>query len=495
MIAHRKDNGKGMMMTKATTARRFGLRAATALALAAGALVSGGTTHAAERAPLTADQQQAFDIYRDIIAIRTARGQAKTPEMVAYLVARLKQAGFADADIMVSDYDSNGERVQGLIVRFAAAKPDGRKPIVLLGHMDVVDALAEDWELPPFTVTEKDGFFFGRGTTDNKYGITNLTQTFIRLKREGWTPRRDLYLVFSGDEETGMISTRAQADYVARSIDPAYVLNSDAGGITLAPDNKPLAMAVQAAEKTFATFELTVTNPGGHSSRPRKDNAIYELSDALQKIAAYRFPVQATPLTRSFLGALGQITPGETGAAMRAFAANPADEAAIAVLRANPETVGTLGTTCVATMLKAGHAENALPQSATATVNCRIFPGEGAAATEAALKQAIGNDKVLFKLVTDVTESPESAVPDEVMAALRKTIDARYPGLPIQPYMESGGTDGMHYRARGYATVAISGAASRPQDMFAHGLNERLSVDAFYGGLDHWYRLLKDLAG
>ncbi|AOL94061.1 M20/M25/M40 family metallo-hydrolase [Porphyrobacter sp. LM 6] len=469
-------------------------KAFTALALAATLLASGGAAHAADRAPPTADQQVALDIYRDIIAIRTARGQAKTPEMVAYLVSRLKQAGFADADIMVSDYDSAGERVQGLIVRYAAAKPDGRKPIVLLAHMDVVDALEQDWVLPPFTLTEKDGYFFGRGTTDNKYGVTNLTQTFIRLKKEGWKPTRDLYLVFSGDEETGMISTRAQADYVASKIDPAYVLNSDAGGITLASDNRPLAMAVQAAEKTFATFEMTVTNPGGHSSRPRSDNAIYELSDALQKIAAYRFPVQATPLTRSFLGALGQITPGEVGAAMRAFSANPADEAAIAVLRANPETVGTLGTTCVATMLKAGHAENALPQSATATVNCRIFPGVGAAATEATLRKVVANDAVQFKLLTDVTESPESAVPTEVMAALRKTIDARYPGLPIQPYMESGGTDGMHYRARGYQTVAISGAASRPEDMYAHGLNERLSVDAFDGGLDHWYRLLKELA-
>lgn len=470
-------------------------KALTALTFAAAMLAPTAPAQAAGRAPLTADQQQAFDIYRDIIAIRTARGQAKTPEMVAYLVNRLKQAEFADADIMVSDYDSAGEKVQGLIVRLAAAKPDGRKPIVLLGHMDVVDALAEDWVLPPFTLTEQDGYFFGRGTTDNKYGITNLVQTFIRLKKEGWSPRRDLYLVFSGDEETGMISTRAQADYVAANIDPAYVLNSDAGGITLAPDRKPLAMALQAAEKTFATFELTVTNPGGHSSRPRKDNAIYELADALQRIAAHRFPVQATPLTRSFLGALGQITPGEVGSAMRAFAADPADEAAIAVLRATPETVGTLGTTCVATMLKAGHAENALPQSATATVNCRIFPGVGAGATEAMLRQVVASDAVQFKLATDVTESPESAVPREVMAALRKTIDARYPGLPIQPYMESGGTDGMHYRARGYATVAISGAASRPEDMFAHGLNERLAVESFYGGLDHWYRLLRELGG
>lgn len=468
----------------------------TALALAAAALLAPvGAAQAQAPAPLTAQQQQALDIYRDIIAIRTARGQAKTPEMVAYLVSRLKQAGFADADISVTDYDSAGERVQGLVVRFPAANPDGRKPIVMLGHMDVVDALAEDWVLPPFTLTEKDGYFFGRGTIDNKYGITNLVHSFIRLKQEGWQPRRDLYLVFSGDEETGMISSRAQAEYVARQIAPAYVLNSDAGGITLAPDGTPLAMAVQAAEKTFATFELTVTNPGGHSSRPRADNAIYELSDAIRKIAAYKFPVQASPLTRAFLGALGQITPGETGAAMRAFAADPTDAAAIAVLRANPETVGTLGTTCVATMLRAGHAENALPQSATATVNCRIFPGEGAAATEAALKQVIGNDKVQFRLLTDVTESPASAVPDEVSAALRKVIDVRYPGLPIQPYMESGGTDGMHYRARGLATVAISGAASRPQDMFAHGLNERLSVAAFHEGLDHWYLIIKELAG
>jgi acetylornithine deacetylase/succinyl-diaminopimelate desuccinylase-like protein len=469
-------------------------RPLTAIALAAALLASSGAASAESRAPLTQQQQQAHDIYRDIIAIRTARGQAKTPEMVAYLASRLKQAGFADADIMVTNYDSAGERVQGLIVRFAASKPDGRKPIVLLGHMDVVDALAKDWVLPPFTLTQQDGYFFGRGTIDNKYGIASLVHTFIVLKQEGWTPARDLYLVFSGDEETGMISTRAQADYVAKTIDPAYVLNSDAGGITLAPDNTPLAMAVQAAEKTFATFEITVTNPGGHSSRPRSDNAIYELADALQRIAAHRFPVQATPLTRSFLGALGRITPGEMGSAMRAFAADPTDEAAIAVLRASPETVGTLGTTCVATMLTAGHAENALPQSATATINCRIFPGVGAAATEAMLKEVIANDAVQFKLATDVTESPESEVPAEVMAALRKVIDARYPGLPIQPYMESGGTDGMHYRARGYATVAISGAASRPQDMFAHGLNERLSVDSFYAGLDHWYRLLKELA-
>jgi len=449
---------------------------------------------AQDAAALTPDQQLARDIYRDIIAFSTARGQQQVPAMVAYLVSRFKKAGFSDDDIRVTDYDSEGEKTQGLMVTYRAKPGSTAKPIVLLGHMDVVDALAKDWVRPPFTLTEEEGYFFGRGTDDNKYGITNLTATFLRLKQEGWQPSRDLVLVFSGDEETGMISTRAQAKYVADNIDPEFILNSDAGGIALAEDGTPVAFRVQSAEKTFATYELTVTNPGGHSSRPRSDNAIYELAAALGKIAAYQFPVRATDLTKSYFATAGKLTPGELGQAMLKFAADPSDESAIATLQANPETVGTLGTTCVATMLEAGHAENALPQSATATVNCRIFPGEGAAATEAKLKEVIGNDDVAFKLITDVTESPESKLRDDVKAALRFSLDKRYPGMTILPYMESGGTDGMHYRTLGYDTVALSGAALKASDMFAHGLNERLPVDSFYGGLDHWYWILKKLA-
>tara|TARA_R110002033_G_scaffold26757_7_gene61024 strand:- start:2756 stop:4195 length:1440 start_codon:yes stop_codon:yes gene_type:complete len=462
--------------------------------LLAASVLSTQPALAQDTAALTPDQQLARDIYRDVIAFRTARGQEHVPAMVAYLVDRFKKAGFSDEDIQVTDYDSEGEKTQGLMVTYRARPGSTAKPIVLLGHMDVVDALARDWVRPPFTLTEEEGYFFGRGTDDNKYGITNLTATFLRLKQEGWQPSRDLVLVFSGDEETGMVSTKAQAKYVAENIDPEIILNSDAGGIALAEDGTPVAFRVQSAEKTFATYELTVTNPGGHSSRPRSDNAIYELAEALGKIAAYQFPVRATDLTRSYFATAGKLTPGELGQAMLRFAADPTDASAIATLRANPETVGTLGTTCVATMLQAGHAENALPQSATATVNCRIFPGEGAAATEAKLKQVIGDDKVSFKLVTDVTESPESKLRDDVKAALRTSLDKRYPGMTILPYMESGGTDGMHYRTLGYDTVAISGAALKASDMFAHGLNERLPVASFYGGLDHWYWILKKLA-
>lgn len=441
-------------------------------------------------------EQATRELYQSVIEIRSAKGQGHVPELVDYLVGQLKAGGFADADIRVTDHEIDGEKVQDLMVWFRAAGTPKQKPIVLLAHMDVVDALPDTWTRYPFELIEEEGYFFGRGTADNKYGVTSLIATFLRLKAEGFEPDRDLVLALSGDEETGMITTRAQANYVAEHIDPAYVLNADAGGYSLDPDGKALFYTVQGAEKTYATFELTVSNPGGHSSAPRADNAIYELADALKKVEAYRFPVMSSPLTRASLQAAGEQTPGSLGDAMRAFAADPDDAAAVAVLRADPSTVGTTGTTCVATMLRGGHAENALPQRATATVNCRIFPGVGIEATERALKDAIGNDEVRFKLISDLMESPESELPGEVMSALGTALAARgLEGLPVFPSMSSGGTDGMFYRNLGYDTLGVGGGASKPNDTFAHGLNERMLVDAFYDGLDHWYVMLKDLAG
>ncbi len=463
------------------------------LLLSAALLLAAPASLADER---TAFELQAREIYQTVVEIRTAKGQAKVPVMVDYLVRELKAGGFADADIEVTNYDSAGERVQGLMVWYRAEGKPKQKPIALLAHMDVVDALPETWTRFPFELIEEDGYFFGRGTADNKYGVTSLVATFLRLKAEGFKPDRDLVMILSGDEETGMVSTRAQAQYAAEKIDPAYVLNADAGGLTLGPDGKALYYGVQGAEKTYASFELTVSNPGGHSSAPRADNAIYELADALKKIEAYTFPVMHSPLTLASFKAAGAQTPGPLGEAMLAFAANPADEAAIATLRADPSTVGSTGTTCIATMLRAGHADNALPQRATATINCRIFPGVGIAATEATLKEVVGNEGVAFKLISGLVESPESNLPEDVMAAVGTALAGRgLTGLPILPHMSSGGTDGMHYRNLGYDTVGIGGSAGKPNDTFAHGLNERLSVDAFYGGLDHWYIILKELAG
>ncbi len=470
---------------------------ASILAMAGAAvLMSGVPAQADDHRELTEHEQRVRDIYRDIIAFRSARGHEQVDDMVAYLTGILSEAGFDDGDVMVTDYDSDGEPTQGLIVRYRGDGSSGEKPIAMLAHMDVVDALPEDWERDPFTLIEEDGYFFARGTQDNKYGVANLTGTFIRLKKEGWVPTRDLYLVFSGDEETGMISTRAQARWVAENVDPAYVLNSDSGGIGLADDFTPLAQQIQLAEKTFVTFDITATNPGGHSSRPRADNAIYDLAAALTNISQHQFPVRESALTRSYFAALGQSVIGELGKAMREFAADPSNAEAIEILRADPGYVGTLGTTCVATMLKAGHAENALPQSASADVNCRVFPGIGVDEVRDTLAQVIGNDAITITVRGEVTESPISRFPDDVRAAVEKSLTARFGSpIPVIPNMSSGGTDGMHYRTLGYDTIAIGAGASRAQDVYAHGLNERMRVDAFYDGLDHWAIVLKELAG
>ena len=464
-----------------------------AFLLSAALLFAAPTVLAEERTPF---EQSAREMYQTAVEIRTARGQEKTPELVSYLFSELKAAGFADADIRITDHDNNGEAVQGLMVWYRAEGVSKQKPIVLLAHMDVVDALPESWVRYPFELIEEDGYFFGRGTADNKYGVISLVSTFIRLKQEGFKPNRDLVIALSGDEETGMVSTRAQAEYVAANVDPAYVLNADAGGLTLDADGKALFYGVQGAEKTYASFELTINNPGGHSSAPRQDNAIYELAAALKKIEAYTFPVMHSPLTIASFKAAGAQTPGLLGDAMRAFAANPADESAIAALRADPSTVGTLGTTCIPTMLRAGHADNALPQWATATINCRIFPGVGIEATEKTLKDVIGNEDVKFKLISTLVESPESKLPEDVLAALNVSLAQRgLEGLAILPHMSSGGTDGMHYRNLGYDTLGIGGSGAKSNDTFAHGLNERLPVASFYDGLDHWYVILKELAG
>lgn len=439
---------------------------------------------------LSADEAKALEIFKKIVSIRTAEGQGKVPEMAAYLAAEFKKAGFAKKDVEVR---KSGETA-ALIARYRGDGSSGEKPILFLAHMDVVDALAEDWELDPFAVTEKDGFFFGRGVTDNKYGVANLTQTFIRLKKEGFVPTRDLIIVFTGDEECCMLTTRAlAADPELASAE--FALNTDAGGGSMGEDGKPIVYGVQAAEKTYASFDLTATNQGGHSSRPRDDNAIYDLSAALGKIRMLKFPVMSNEITRASFAATGAGLPGALGKAMAAFSKNPKDKSAAETISADPAYVGMVRTTCVATMLKAGHAENALPQSAAATVNCRIFPGMSVDDVKAALGKAVGDDAVEIKVLDEPTVSPISAPREDVMAAISKAVHARHPGTPIVTYMESGGTDGMHFRKAGVPTYGVSGIFMRESDMFAHGLNERIPVEAFFGGLNHWSIVIKELAG
>lgn len=434
---------------------------------------------------------KAMEIYKTVIGIPTVAGRGKVPEMAAYLASEFKAVGFSEQDIQIIH---KGETA-ALIVRYKGDGTANKKPILLLAHMDVVEAFPKDWKRPPFELTHDEKYFYGRGTIDNKLGVTMLSSTFIRLKKEGFIPNRDLFIVFSGDEETSMSTTIMLANERPELSDAEYALNSDAGGGDLDVNGDAIVYLVQAAEKTYVSFELTLRNKGGHSSRPRPDNAIYELSTALLNIRDYHFPVMWSDMTRDFFKVSGKQLGGELGEAMTAFAKDPTNKKASDRLEIESSYVGTTRTTCVTTMLKAGHAENALPQSATATVNCRVFPGVSVEKIKQTLQKVVKNNAIEFMTMDSPVESPISALRDDVMAAVKKSVHTRYPKAEVIGFMESGGTDGMHFRNAGIPTWAMPSVFMNPDEMFAHGLNERLPIKTFYDGLDHWSIIIKELAG
>lgn len=462
------------------------------LAGIAAVVAFGLSAAAAQERDFSENEARALEIYRTIIGMRTAKGHGETARMAAYLAEQLRSAGFSENDIEIV---SVGEET-GLIARYPGKSETNLKPILFLAHMDVVDARAEEWEHDPFTLREADGYFYGRGTADNKYGIMNLTQTFMRLKREGFTPTRDLYLVFTGDEETGMTTTKHFAYERPDLAEAEFALNSDAGGGAIAEDGMPLPYYMQAAEKTYASFFITARNPGGHSSRPRPDNAIYDLSRALLKIEGHRFPVMANDVTRAAARAEGQKRADEIGKALVAFADDPANKKAIRTIRADPGYATMLGTTCVATMLEAGHAENALPQTAKATVNCRIFPGVEVEAVRTKLTEIVSEGFEISPVDDDYVASPASEPREDVTGALLAALRPRYPDIEVVPAMSAGGTDGMHFRRAGVPTYGVgAGFSVAGESSNAHGLNERVRTDFFFAGLDHWIVIIKTLAG
>jgi len=441
-------------------------------------------------------QRQALSIYRDTIAMRTAAGHGQVPTMAHYLADRFRDGGFDEEDVHVLPFTSeDGEETASLVVRFRGDGSSGERPILFAAHMDVVDARREDWERDPFTLIEEDGYFFGRGTADDKLGTTILTATFIRLKQEGFTPTRDLVIAFSGDEETAMATIRDLVTNHRDLIDAEFALNADSGGGALDTDYAPIAYQVQAAEKTYADIELEVRNPGGHSSRPRRSNAIYHLAEALVRIQAHQFPVRHNDITLAYFEQRASAESGDIGAAMAAFARNPGDAAAAAVLAESPSQVGITRTTCVATMLDAGHAENALPQSAKANVNCRLFPGVTVEETAATLERVVGNDEVILRVKGSPRSAPASPLREDVMSAITAAVHDRYPDLPVIPYMTTGATDGRELRAAGIPTYGTTGLFSRSEDSFAHGLNERILVASFFEALEHWTIVIRELAG
>ncbi|MBA6413349.1 M20/M25/M40 family metallo-hydrolase [Parahaliea sp. F7430] len=441
-------------------------------------------------------KDEALALLKDLIPYRSAKGYGQIPGMIDHLVGKLKAAGFSDEDIVRVPLDIDGEAVSGLIVRYAAQGVSQQRPVAFLAHMDVVDALAENWETKPFEPHIKEGYLYGRGTQDNKFAVALLVTTFAKLKAEGYQPDRDLILAFSGDEESGMRTTRKiiQHPYVRNA---EYALNSDAGGGSMTREGKPLAFSMQAAEKVYASFILSTHNSGGHSSAPRAENAIYDLARALLRIEELQFPVQFNEITRSMASSLAEREGGAVAEALHTLLENPSDEQAIALMKDYPQYSNMLWTTCVATMLTAGHAENALPQDAKATVNCRILPDTGGVEhVHSVLSKAVNSNQVTIEQRGQPVESPASPIREDVLAILQAGVAVNYPGITLQPTMSSGGTEGREYRRAGIPTYgAGSLALVRPDDSRAHGSNERIPLQSFYNEMDYWDYVIRRVGG
>lgn len=431
------------------------------------------------------------DILEELIETDTTQTSGNTTVAAERMAARLLAAGFPRADVQVV---GGADRRGNLVARYRGRGT--RKPVLFLAHLDVVDARREDWTLDPFVLTERDGFFYGRGTLDVKGGAATLVTTFVRLRQEGFMPDRDLILALTADEEGGnnngvqwLLANRRD------SIDAAYCINVDVGGAVL-QNEKLVALDVQAAEKVYASFTLTVRNPGGHSSLPIKENAIYRLAAGLQRVAALEFAARTTEITRGYFSRMADLSSGQQAADMRKVGGQPFDEAAVGRLSASsPFYNALLRTTCVATLLQAGHAENALPQTAQATVNCRMLPDERATDVQRGLERALADPQIAVAPVAPAVPSPPSPLAPEVFTAIETVSRAMWGNVPIVPLMETGATDGLFLRNAGMPVYGVSGIAHDVEDVRAHGKDERILVRAYYDGIQFIYRLASALGG
>lgn len=431
------------------------------------------------------------------IAFPTVAGRGQHIPYAEYLAGEYRKAGFAD--VRVEPYEGlKGDNTAALIVRWAGNGSAKAKPILLMSHMDVVEARPSDWAIDPFKLVEKDGYYYGRGTIDIKSGNVAVTAALMKLKAEGFKPKRDLIVFFTGDEETQMNGAKLGAtEWRAKGwTDAEYGLNSDGGGGAFTNDERSLGFGLQTAEKTYQSYDLTVRNRGGHSSRPRPDNAIYELATALKKLEAYRFEPQLNETTRAYFTERAKQETGALGDAMRRWLANPADGAAADAIEASELEVGTTRTRCVATMLTGGHADNALPQLAQARVNCRILPGVEPKVIEAELKRIVGSDVEVASFGTPNVPTPVSPLRPDIVGAYTRSIQAMFPKAQMIPQMSTGATDGKEFRAVGIPVYGVDGSwIVSPDDERAHGRDERLPVKALDDNVDHWVRMIRDLAG
>ena len=434
--------------------------------------------------------QRAVELLRDAISRETSHGQGLVPAYAESLERVFLEAGFPPEALTIVPY---GETAS-LVVRYEGDGSSGRKPILFSSHMDVVPADPESWLRHPYELQADDTFFYGRGVLDNKFDVTILTTVFVWLKESGFVPNRDLVIAFTGDEESFQETVQQLARDYRELVDAEYALVVDGGGGVLNDAGEAIQFQVGFAEKTYATFAMTAKNPGGHSSMPRADNAIYDLARAIQRLEAYNFPVETNEITLTYFARTAPLLNNYVGDAMSRLVADPTDAEAIATLRAQPQYVGTLGTTCIPTMLSGGHAENALPRAVTAVVNCRIFPGHKPVEIMRELQRVTDNPDLEWRVIGVPVASPASPFNTEIMGAIASSLEPIHSRLPIVPKMGSGTTDGAYWRAAGIPSYSLTGIFIKPKDSFAHGLNERVPRAAVRESLRFWRAMVDELA-
>jgi len=463
------------------------------IAFAAALVVSTGAR--AQAMPPQEYMDLARDIFSELIEINTTNSVRGDNTVAARaLERRLLDAGFPREDVHVvvpADAPTKGN----LVARYRG-RNTGQRPILLLSHIDVVEALPEDWspDLNPFEFIERDGFYYGRGVTDNKDEAAIHVANLIRMKQEGFVPDRDIIVAATADEEGGPRNgVRFLMQEHRDLIDAAFALNEGGGGME--QNGRKISNNIQAAEKKFQSYTFRATNPGGHSSLPVRKNAIYDLSAALLAVQSYDFPVMLHEVTEEFFSGSADLVGGEMGDAMRRIVANPGDAGAAEVLSREPGYNSRLRTTCVATLLRGGHAGNALPQLAEATVNCRIFPTHDPAEVQAKLQELAAPYDVEVQPQGTATPSPPSPLTPEIMEPIQRITEQMWPGVKVLPTMSTGATDGLYLRREGVPVYGVSGLFGDMDDVRAHGQDERIRIESFYEGQEFLYRLVKALSG
>jgi acetylornithine deacetylase/succinyl-diaminopimelate desuccinylase-like protein len=450
-----------------------------------------GAAFAQSQAVLSPEHQAARDIFKQLIEINTTDTPAGNVTAAAEAMAeRFRTAGFPAEDIHV---DGPKPNKKNLVVRLHGR--GAGKPILFIAHLDVVEALRQDWSMDPFKFNEVDGFFYGRGTSDIKQGDTILVANFIRLKKEGWIPARDLILALTADEEGGDSNG---AQWLAQNhrdwIDAEYCINTDAGDFET-KKGKRMLLGMQTSEKNYVDFRLEVKSNGGHSSRPVKDNAIYHLSQGLARLADFDFPVSLNETTRGYFERTATLESPATGADFRAVIGSDHAKAGEAAKRLSQTAFfnALLRTTCVATRLEGGHANNALPQTAAANVNCRMLPQDSLQNVQDTLKRVLADDRIVVSVVGEAVPAPASAINPLIVSKLQALSAKLYGGLPIVPVMDTGASDGKYLRIAGIPTYGVPGVFENVDDVRAHGKDERIGVKDFYDGVDFYYEFIKSL--